>query len=161
MGAANDTLFTEQELRALLEREEGQFLEFKSLWDQSERPPGPLDWRQARDVVAESVAAFANADGGILLLGVEDDGRPTGHGYPESAVADLLAVPERRLRPPVRCRSQRVTVDGREVLIVQVPIGAEAVMVEANGFPSRAGDRVLREPQEVINARKQGRLCPT
>ena len=31
----------------------------------------------------------------------------------------------------------------------------EAVMVEANGFPYRVGDQVLREPQEIINQRKE------
>jgi len=155
MSTTDNALFTEPELRAPLEREEGQFLEFKSLWDLSKDSRRVLDRRRARDLVAEYVAGFANADGGTLLLGVEDDGTPTGHGYPADAVADLLAVPERRLRPAVRCRSQRVTVAGNEVLVLQVPITAEAIMVEANGFPYRAGDRVLREPQEVINARKE------
>jgi len=155
MAAPDNILFAEPELRALLEREEGQFLEFKSLWDQSEDSRRPLARRRARDLVAECVAAFANADGGTLLLGVEDDGTPTGHGYPEEAVAELLAVPERRLRPAVSCRSQRTYLDGSEILVLQVPIAPEAVMVEANGFPCRVGDRVMREPQEVINTRKE------
>lgn len=155
MSATGNTLFTEPELRALLEREEGQFLEFKSLWDLSAGSRRTLDRRKARDFVAESVAAFANADGGTLLLGVEDDGTPSGHGYPAEAVADLLAVPERRLRPPVRCRVQRAWLDSHEVLVFEAPIAPEAVMVEANGFPYRVGDRVVREPQEVINTRKE------
>jgi ATP-dependent DNA helicase RecG len=155
MSTADSILFTEPELRALVAREEGQFLEFKSLWDLSAGSRRALDRRKARDFVAEYVAAFANADGGTLLLGVEDDGTPSGHGYPPEAVTDLLAVPERRLRPAVRCRSQRAMLDGYEVLVVQVPIAPEAVMVEANGFPYRVGDRVVREPQEVINTRKE------
>ena len=155
MSTANHTLFAESELRALIEREEGQFLEFKALWDQSVGSRRTLDRRKARDFVAECVAAFANADGGTLLLGVEDDGTPSGHGYPAEAAADLLAVPERRLRPAVRCHTQRATLDGHEVFVVQVPIAPEAVMVEANGFPYRVGDRIVREPQEVINTRKE------
>ena len=155
MTSPQTTLFTESELRALLEREEGQFLEFKSLWDLSTGKRRALERRKARDLVAERVAAFANADGGTLLLGVEDDGVPSGHGYPEEAIADLLAVTERRLRPPVRCAIQRIHIDSHEVVVFQVPIAPEAVMLEANGFPYRVGDRVLREPQEVINARKE------
>jgi predicted HTH transcriptional regulator len=155
MATDPDPLFAEGELRSLLERDEGQFLEFKSLWDLSCQSRRQLDRRQARDIVAEAVAAFANADGGTLLLGVVDDGTPSGHGYPPDAVDDLLAVTERRLRPPVRCARQRADLDGHEVVIVQVPIAPEAVMVEANGFPYRVGDRVVREPQEVINARKE------
>lgn len=155
MTSAGDSLYTEPELSALVRREEGQFLEFKSLWDQSRGSRRALDRRRARDFLAECVAAFANADGGTLLLGVEDDGTPSGHAYPDEAVANLLAVPERRLHPRVRCRSQRAMLDGHEVLVVQVPIAPEAVMVVANGFPYRVGDRILREPQEVINARKE------
>lgn len=150
-----DLLFAETELRALLTRKEGQFIEFKSLWDRSQDKPHALKRRQARDTVAEYVAAFANADGGTLILGVEDDGRITGHAYPEEAVKDLLAVPEKRLRPPVQCLYQRAVIDGEEVLIFQLPSTPEAVMVESNGFPYRVGDQVIKEPQEVINDRKQ------
>jgi hypothetical protein len=58
MASSDNTLFSDSELRALLEREEGQFLEFKSLWDLSAGSRHALDRRQARDLVAESVAAF-------------------------------------------------------------------------------------------------------
>ncbi len=155
MSVVNDTPFSEAELRALLERDEGQFLEFKSLWDLSTGTRRLLERRKARELVAEAVAAFANADGGTLLLGMEDDGTPSGHAYAGDAVADLLAVPERRLRPAVRCRSQRITVNNHEVIVFQVPLAPEAVMVDGTGFPYRVGDRILREPQETINARKE------
>lgn len=155
MPRNGDPLFTEAELRALLDREEGQFLEFKSLWDRSEAERRVLPRRRARDFVAEHVAAFANVDGGTLILGVEDDGTPSGHGYPEEAIQEIVAVPERRLRPSVRCRIQALSLGGNEVIVLQVPMAPEAIMVEANGFPYRVGDRVVREPQEVINERKQ------
>jgi ATP-dependent DNA helicase RecG len=148
------TLFTEAELRALLQREEGQVLDFKSLWDKSVSPAQVIERRVIRDWIAEYVAAFANADGGTLVLGVDDDGTPSGHGYPGEAIAEFLAVPERRLRPAVRCQTQRAVLDGRELLVFQVGIAAEAVMVDGNGFPYRVGDQVIREPQEVINERK-------
>src|SRR3972149_11253945 len=106
MTTGTAQLFNEAELRELLLRDEGQFIEFKSLWDQSVDPPRPLNRRTARDMVVECVAAFANADGGTLVLGVDDDGIPSGHAYPEGAVQDLLAVPDKRLRPPVTCQTQ-------------------------------------------------------
>lgn len=148
-------LFSENEVRALLNREEGQFLEFKSLWNQETEPLRPLGRRQVRDIIAEYVAAFANADGGLLLLGVEDDGRATGHTYPEEAIVEFMAVPDRRLRPQIRCRLDRIRIEGREILVFDVPNAPEAVMVEGNGFPYRVGDQVVREPQEVINRRKE------
>ena len=124
--------------------------------------------RQVRDWIAEYVAAFANADGGILILGADDDGKPTGYEYPDDAVQDFLAVPERRLRPALKTNAQQIAIDGHPLIIFQVHLHTEAVMVEGNGFPYRVYDQVIREPQEVINERKQAyrrvgyehRICP-
>lgn len=53
---------------------EGQFFERKSAWDRSGSRPKQ---RKASDIardVAETLAAMANADGGELVIGMEDDG---------------------------------------------------------------------------------------
>ena len=151
----HDTPFTESEIRSLLARKEGQFLEFKSLWNRREKPRTALKRPQVRNTIARVVAAFANADGGILLLGVDDEGVPSGHRYPDEAVEAFFQVPELRLRPSVSCRTGRIRVDGHEILIFEVSIAPEAVMVGGDGFPYRVGDTVVLEPQEVINARKE------
>ena len=148
-------LFTESELRDLVSRDEGQFLDFKSTWNRSGDIPKQVKRRAVRDAIAETVAAFANADGGLLLVGIEDDESPTGHDYPENVIEDFVSVPRRRLRPSVSCRADRLKIAGVEVLAFNVPIAPEAVMVTGNGFPYRVGDHVTREPQEVINERKQ------
>lgn len=148
-------LFTETELRELLQQDEGQFLEFKSLWDLSGGTRKVVDRRAVRDTIAQYVAAFANADGGTLLLGVDNDGTPSGHGYPDEAIAEFLAVSGRRLRPAVAIRHQRIRLDGCEIVVIQVNIEPDAVMVDGDGFPYRVGDQVRLEPQEVINQRKQ------
>ena len=149
------TMFTEGELRELLSREEGQFLEFKSAWDRSGDEPKQVRRRAVRDTIAEYVAAFANADGGLLLIGVEDDGSPTGHDYPDDAIEEFMVVPRRRLTPAVSCRTGRLRIADVELLAFNVPITQEAVMVGGNGFPYRVGGAVGREPQEVTNERKQ------
>ena len=53
-----------------------------------------------RDQVARYVAGFANAEGGVLILGIEDDHTMTGHRLPPKALESLLAVPQSRLQPP-------------------------------------------------------------
>ena len=142
------------ELQTILSRGEGQFVEFKSAWDHGTTPPRPI-WRRAlRDKIADVVAAFANADGGLLLIGVDDDGTATGHGYTDKDVDKLFAVPHRRLTPSVDCRTDRLTFDCHEILAFEVPIAPEAIMIDGNGFPYRVGSRIVREPQEVINQRK-------
>ena len=153
--SSSSTSLSPGEIRALLQRDEGQFLEFKSLWDRGASKHKALDRRKVRDQIAEYVAAFANADGGTLLLGVEDDGTPSGHAYPEEAIDGFFAVPGQRLRAAVPCRTGRVTLDGHEVLVFEIPMTPEAVMMQGDGFPYRTGDQVHCEPQEVINARKE------
>ena len=46
-------LFSDTELRALLQREEGQFLEFKSLWNRDTTSRKVLDRRKVRDAIAD------------------------------------------------------------------------------------------------------------
>lgn len=153
--------FTESELRSLLGREEGQYLEFKSLWDQTPGQRRPLGRHDVRDMIAKHVAAFANADGGALVLGVEDDGTPSGHGYPPEEVEKFFNVPSTRLRlgptgeAPVSIRTQTMLMDGQEILIFHVAPAAQAVMVEGDGFPYRTSDSTVQEPQEIINDRKE------
>jgi len=148
-------IYSDAELRTLIERGEGQFLEFKSAWDRSGGQRKPLARRALRDKIAEVVAAFANADGGVLLVGVEDDGSPSGHGYPERVVDGLLAVPKTRLDRRVPCRAARGRVGDSEVLVFETSMAAEAVMIEGNGFPYRVGAQVVRERQETIDAKKR------
>jgi len=149
------SLLTPAELQAVLSRGEGQFVEFKSAWDCGSPPRRPLGRRALRDKIADVVAAFANAGGGLLLVGVNDDGTATGHGYPDHVVDDLFAVPDRRLTPAVACRTARLSFDCHEILAFEVPMSPEAVMIDGDGFPYRVGSRIVREPQEVINQRKQ------
>ena len=130
-------------------------MEFKSAWDRGSTRRKPLGRRGLRDKIADAVAAFANAGGGLLLVGVEDDGTVTGHGYPDHVVDDLFAVPSRRLIPSVACRTERLALECHEILAFQVPIAPEAVMIKGNGFPYRVGSYVIRELQETINQQKQ------
>ena len=70
------------DIEKLIEQPEGQFLERKSCYDRSK---GKIRLRPAREVarnISEVLSAFANADGGTLILGVEDDGEVTGVQYP-------------------------------------------------------------------------------
>lgn len=73
-----------------------------------------------RDQVAEYVAAFANAEGGVLILGIEDGGVVTGHRYPATAVTAILETPRARLRPP-QPAGFIVEHDGAELLVFDVP----------------------------------------
>jgi ATP-dependent DNA helicase RecG len=151
-------LFTPESLTELITLGEGQFLELKGTWDYSSEPPQPVGGRSLRAIVAEYVAGFANADGGTLVIGVEDNASVTGHGRPADEIAQLIAVPERRLHSPLSCDHQLLELDGQEVLVLEVGRAPRAVMVDGNGFPYRSGDQTIKESEERINALKQAYL---
>ena len=82
---------------------EGQFFERKSAWDRSASTPRA---RKATDVawnIVETLAAMANADGGDLVVGIEDGGDVTGIPHPEDKVALLLRAAGERsyVDPPL------------------------------------------------------------
>jgi len=142
-----------RDLARLLALPEGQYFERKSLWHGSPQQRQTRDRREVRNQIAVYVAAFANADGGTLVMGVEDDGTPTGHGYPEEAIEQMLLTPAQRLRPP-HPPGERILWQGHELLIFQVTAAKRAVMVHGNGFPRRVHDEVVQESEEAINAIK-------
>jgi ATP-dependent DNA helicase RecG len=109
---------------------------------------------EVRDEVASSVAAFANADGGVLILGQEDDKTVTGHSYPADVLQDLVSVPVRRLTPP-QAPGWVQELEGHQVLIFSVPTAPRAVMVHGDGFPRRVKDTVIQDSEEAINAIKR------
>lgn len=148
-------LFTPESLRSLIDLGEGQFLELKGTWSYKTDPPSPLGKQAVRAKVAEYAAAFVNADGGTLVIGVEDDGTATGHGRSEEEIEQLIAVPGARLQSPLPCDHQLLELDGHEVLVLEVGRAPRAVMVHGDGFPHRMGDQVIAESEERINALKQ------
>ncbi len=64
MNTVSDSLF-EGQLRLLLPRGESTTLEFKK------NVPSPK-------VLAREISAFANTDGGLIILGVDEDGQIIG-----------------------------------------------------------------------------------
>lgn len=134
-------------------QDEGQHFDRKSLFEGVVDQKRPRDRRAVRDQVAEYVAAFANAEGGVLILGVEDGGSVTGHQYPTSAVNAILESPRNRLRPP-QLPGFRVEHMGAELLVFDVPASDVPVQVDGDGFPLRMGDRTVQASESQIQALK-------
>jgi ATP-dependent DNA helicase RecG len=79
-------------------------------------PPGPrLIYLPDTEVrpLAEALVALANSDGGLIVLGIDADGRPTNNIWEEDAEAALREA-ARFCRPPVPTQWQMVELpDGR------------------------------------------------
>jgi len=145
---------SETKLREFIQTEETQYHERKSLLVQrTGLAATPRDRATVRDQIAEYVAGFANAEGGTLILGVEDDGRLTGHQYPPDVIDIMLRVPETRLTPP-QARGYAVALDDHELIVFDVEGATRAVMVQGDGFPYRIGDTTVAFSEQSINSIK-------
>ncbi len=101
---------------------EGHYREFKSAL---EGPPGKKKPRRASAVcrdVGEALVAFANADGGAVLVGVEDDGTVTGVPHGDNDLALMADAPRTHVHPDhnIGATFHKLRLDGKLVLYFSV-----------------------------------------
>lgn len=123
--------------RTAIDLGESHFREFKSAL---EGPPEKKSKRPAKDIatnIAQTLVAFANADGGELLVGVEDNGDVSGlPGFTDKEYEILETAPQNRIHestplPPVRKR--RINIDGRDILYFSVPKSTQFIHLTSDG----------------------------
>ena len=88
-----DIVNLEERARTAISLGESHFREFKSAM---QGPPGSKTSRETKSIckdIGEALVAFANADGGELLIGVEDDGTITGIDILSETAVDSLCRP--------------------------------------------------------------------
>jgi len=136
---------------------EGQFFERKSALDRSTGQPKR---RKAADVawdIAETLAAMANADGGALVVGMEDDGEVTGVPHPEDRINLFLRAAGDRnyLTPLLRFTSERLqTSDGKLLLVFAVDWSPEVHHLADGRYVLRVNDANVPFAAEQIAALK-------
>lgn len=141
------------DLAPFLNVPEGQHFERKSLFHGEPHRKTARDRKEVRDQIAECVAAFANAEGGVAIFGIEDDGTVSGHVYPSDAVDNMLSVPTSRVQPALPA-GFRVEHEGKELLVFEVAAADAPVMVVGNGYPLRVGEAIVRMEEPKIRALK-------
>lgn len=94
---------------------ESHFREFKSGWEGPSGQKTPLAWKQIAKKIGDTLVAFANADGGELIVGVEDDAEITGLKLSDENIRRLLDAPITRVHkdtPLPSPRAHRVSYEG-------------------------------------------------
>jgi predicted HTH transcriptional regulator len=86
----------------LIEEGEHQQLDFKFAVNDSKK-------------IARSLSAFANTDGGRLLIGVKDNGKPAGVKSDEEFYM-VQAASELHTNPPVEFESHKHSIEGKQIL---------------------------------------------
>jgi len=90
-----------------ISRGAGQHLEFKRLIDNLES-------------IAGEIVAFANSDGGSLVIGVEDNGVIAGLSDMDSVFQSLSQICRDRCIPPVSPMIETFSIDGKSIVVLTV-----------------------------------------
>lgn len=111
---------SDSEIRQRLRLGEDSAWEFKRFEFHRNRPTSPR-----RDDLADEMAAFANANGGVLLCGVTDDGRIQGMSQSQMAAVDrlLVEVGTDSVEPPSAYQCSPSRAGGKGVSVRRSPAG--------------------------------------
>lgn len=115
---------------------ESHFREFKSAFQGPSGAKTPRDIKEVCSDISKTLVAFANADGGELFVGVEDDGTITGLQYGEDLLTVLLAAPKTyvlKSTPLPTTKATIITYDDKKVIYFSVPKGSTYVHVTSDG----------------------------
>jgi ATP-dependent DNA helicase RecG len=138
-------------------QQEGQFFERKGCFDRSKGRPKCRPVRDVARDVAETLVAMANADGGVLAVGIEDDGTVSGVPYPEDRLKVLRGAPKTHVRPPVTTRIQQGRLSGKLVLLFEVDWSMEVHQLTDGRYLLRVDDKNVPFPARDIEAMKEGK----
>lgn len=118
-----------EDLTQLIERGETYSVEFKRDLNDSE--------------LTTNVVCLANGDGGILLIGVDDDGSVIGarprHGSTTNPER-LPALVANTTSPPVNVTASTVDIEGKTVIVIEVPKQTSLVSTTSGVYVRRALD---------------------
>ncbi len=108
-----------------------------------------LPAKSGKQSVAETLAAMANAGGGVALLGVTAKGAAQA-GNDMAALRDLIVEASLLPDPPLILPSaQRIDLDDAAIMVVQIPEGLPHVYNVRGVYPTRTGgqNRPLTTPE--------------
>lgn len=94
-----------QEVAKLIENRESGLVEFKETFD--------------REVI-ETIAAFANTKGGIIIIGVSDKGKVKGISIGKATLNDWINQISQSTEPRVVPEIEQAKIEGKEIVIIRI-----------------------------------------
>lgn len=140
---------------------ESHFREFKSALHGAPGHKQPRAKKLIKEDICETLVAFANADGGELLVGVEDDGEVSGFSqHDEDLFSELLDAYKDgiyRKSPLTSVRAIRLTMDGKDVLYFSTPKSTTTIHQTAGGrcVQRRDLENVPISADEILFSRQE------
>ena len=116
-----------------------------------------------RDSLANEIAAFANARGGVILIGVDDKGQIIGvtKDKLDSYEKTVLEICNDSLKPVVHTYTEKIVIEDKYLLKIEVPRSL-FVHESPNGYFRRQGSSKRKMPPEqlarLMQSRSQARI---
>ncbi|MCM0080831.1 putative DNA binding domain-containing protein [Geomonas sp. Red32] len=139
-----DPLLLSERIKRTIELSESQFREFKSAWEGHPDNKKPRDSKSVAKDISETLVSFANAEGGELLIGVEDDGTVTGIGYRDEIIGNLLAIPKTGVHkdtPLVGAIARTIAIEDKTILYFSIDKSTVTVHQTSDGKCMQRRDR--------------------
>lgn len=155
-----DILRLKERIEIATEVGESHYREFKSAF---EGPFGAKRPRELKEIcydIARTLVAFANADGGELYVGIEDDSTVTGIDFSEREISYLLSAPTNYVHkdtPLPSLKKSIIDYNGKKVIFFSVIKGTDRVCITADGKCVQRKDleSVPISPEAIIVSRQE------
>ena len=132
----NDSLSLIQRVRNSISLGESHFREFKTAIEGRPGNKKPRNTTHICREIGEALVAFANADGGELFVGVEDDGEITGLNHTEEEISTMKNAVNTHILNAVGLPIQhmaKVAIDGKDVLFFSVAKSTDKIFQLPDG----------------------------
>ncbi len=140
----SDILLLQERIQNTIHLGESHFREFKSALAGKANAKKPRPVKDICKDIGETLVAFANADGGEFLLGVEDDGAISGVPRNEDEIVRMLAAPQTHVHAesalPILA-SAAVEISGKKLLFFSVSKGSSEIYQLPDGRCIRRKDK--------------------
>ncbi|KWT95147.1 ATP-binding protein [Candidatus Magnetominusculus xianensis] len=140
----NIILYNDERIKNIIRLGESHFREFKSALYGEEGNKKPRSVKDICRDIAENLVSFVNADGGDLLIGVEDDGTITGIPHSENEINTLFNAVNTHLldssKLPIGI-STKIQIYGRVILFFSVNKGADKIYQLSDGRCLKRDDK--------------------
>lgn len=127
----------------LLAKGECEMLDFKEqLEDKITFGKSLKNFAPKYDELAKDVVAFANKKGGFLFVGIEDKTKAINQEfeYVDSKVFELIRQIQDRTVPSITIKPHRLTIERKEVLVLEVPFTTQLHRTSKGEYPIRSND---------------------
>lgn len=156
----NNILRIKERVEIAVEVGESHFREFKSALSGADGNKKPRSVREICVDISEALVAFANADGGEILVGVEDELTISGVPHSSQDIEQLLNSPKTHIHPTTPLTNylaNKVEINGKTVLYFQTPKSSETVHLTVSGRCLQRKDRetVPIAPHQIMFERTE------